>query len=462
VKRALVVFALAAAAAATAFVIQRLDRERQYRHFLASGDDALQSGNPYAAIEDFSGAIALRPDSMVAYFRRGQAYQLQRQEEQAIRDLREATRLAPDATPPLVTLGRLFDARGEPAEAAKWYGRAAERLRGEDPSLLYALALARYRAGSPATAREPLEQAIAHHDSSGQAYYLLGLVQRDLHDLDAAAAALEHAINIDRALVPAREELADLYRRQGRVADEMAQLQALAALDRQLDRRVSIALAHARHGQFDAAVATLTDGTQAEPGDSRVLLALGRVYLARAERTLDSRSGARALQSLEKALGGTARRSEGLALFGRALYLAGQHVYAERILREAVTTSPVDPEAFAYLADAAEQLAHPLEARDALLSLNLLQGDTIAAAARASRARRIGVLSLRGNDARTAATYLTQATNNGQDDGATLGLLAEAEWRSGNSAGARLTLDRALARDPQNPALTRLQRLIER
>ena len=69
----------------------------------------------------------------------------------------------------------------------------------------------------------------------------------------------------------------------------------------------------------------------------------------------------RASTSLERALGGTARRSEGLALYGRALYLSGNYSEAERILRDAVATSPVDLEAFAFLADAAERLGHDVD-----------------------------------------------------------------------------------------------------
>ena len=90
---------------------------------------------------------------------------------------------------------------------------------------------------------------------------------------------------------------------------------------------------------------------------------------------------------LERALGGTARRSEGLALYGRALYLSGDAAGAERLLREAVATSPVDLEAFAFLADAAERLRHPLIARDALVQLDALQGDTADHATRLTRGR---------------------------------------------------------------------------
>ena len=103
-----------------------------------------------------------------------------------------------------------------------------------------------------------------------------------------------------------------------------------------------------------------------------------------------------------RAIAGSAPRSEGLALYGRALYVSGRHAEAERVLREAVSTSPVDPEAFEFLADAAESLRHDLLARDALMNLDVLQGDLATAETRARRAQadRRAVPARRGRDHR--------------------------------------------------------------
>lgn len=460
-KWMLVVVAILGSVAGGIVVFQRMDRDRQYRQLLAQGEQALQTGNTYTAIEDFSGALALRPDSMVAYYWRGQAYHADHHDDWAIRDLREASRIAPDAVQPLVALGEVYDSRNESIEAARWYGEAADRLHDEDPALLYALALARYRAGSPAAAIDPLRRAIDRNDSVAQTYYLLGLVYRDTNKIEDAIDALRHAIKIAPSLTPAREELADLFRAQGRLAEEVAELQDLAALDRNDDRQIAIAMAAARRGQFDTALAVLSDVSSSAADASHVQLARGRVYLTRAERTLDRRSAQRAQEVLEQALAGSARRSEGLALYGRALYLMGDPRAAERILREAVTTSPIDPEAFEYLADACERLSHTADARDALINLDALEGDTATPGARGARARRIGVLALQADDPKRAVDYLDQAVDAGDTEATTLGLLADAYWRSGSHDAARTTLAKALAQDPRNPDLVRLGRTIK-
>jgi hypothetical protein len=92
VKRALTLLGLLVAgaglAAAGLTLVQRLGDERQYRALLAQGEQALDAGNAYGAIEAFSGALALRPDSMVAFYRRGEAYRVQNQPAEAVFNLR--------------------------------------------------------------------------------------------------------------------------------------------------------------------------------------------------------------------------------------------------------------------------------------------------------------------------------------------------------------------------------------
>ena len=163
---------------------------------------------------------------------------------------------------------------------------------------------------------------------------------------------------------------------------------------------------------------------------------------------------------LERALGGTARRSEGLALYGRALFLSGDPLAAERILQEALATSPIDQEAFGFLADAAERASHPAVARAALLDLDAIQGDTANSQERGRRARRIGALSLTLGDPKAAVRYLSQAADSAPPDAGTLGLLARAKWQSGDPDGARTALGRAISLSESDPDLRRLARTI--
>ena len=149
----------------------------------------------------------------------------------------------------------------------------------------------------------------------------------------------------------------------------MLQLQALAARDDQ--RRLGASRSRSpRRVAVSSTARSARSPTprRAAPDDSRVQLAIGRV-LSRARRAhaaIATRSRARS-DVLERALGGTAPRSEGLALYGRALYLSGDLAGAERILRDAVATSPVDLEAFGFWPMPPSAWRTTLVARDALV-----------------------------------------------------------------------------------------------
>ncbi len=85
---------VAGAAAAVAYTAAVRDRE--YRRLIAAGEAALASAQTSVAIEAFSGAIALNPDSMLAHLKRGETYRRHGDLKAAFRDLREA----PSSTPP--------------------------------------------------------------------------------------------------------------------------------------------------------------------------------------------------------------------------------------------------------------------------------------------------------------------------------------------------------------------------
>jgi tetratricopeptide (TPR) repeat protein len=462
-KLAMAVAGLIGLAVASSLAVQQLNRGEQFRVLMAEGDQALGAGNTYAAIEAYSGAMALRPDSMASHLRRGQAWQAQRRQDEAIRDFVEAARLQSGAADPLLALAELYEARGDAAQAAEWYGRAAD-VDPQNRALLYRLAMARYRAGRSGSAIDPLRKALALDAGFDEAHYLLGVVLRDAQDVAGATRALERAIQANPSLIAAREELADVYRVQGRHADELTQLTALAAADPRASRPVAIALAEARQGRFDAALATLKAARDKDPANSLAGTAIGRVHLMRAESTPDpgrrAAAAELALPVLENALGGDVRRSEGLALYGRALHLSGDAAAAERLLEEAVATSPFDRAAFVYLADAAEALRHYAAARVALARFVVLEGAAAPAGVRADRARRLGGLTLAGGDPAGALPHLERAHQAGVNDPAMLGWLADAYWRTGDLVKARDALDQALALSPRDPALRRLRQTI--
>lgn len=297
------IFLLALTAAAV-YGYTASQRERSYRQRLADGDAALAQDNTSAAIEAFSGAITLKPESMIGYWKRGQTYRRRGEFQTAIRDLRRAAELDPSATRPLEDLGDAYL-----ADVPHRYGAAADRyaayvkLDNRAPRVLYKLAYAKYNDGHAAEAVDALHAAIAQDGHFAEAHYLLGLCERDAQHPDAARAAFHRSIELQPTLLHAREQLADLDAANGRTDERLQQLKVLTALDPSASREVALGLEYARTGQTELAILTLGHATEHYPEQPYVYVALGRVWLEIAQANNDRVALSKALGALQGGVG---------------------------------------------------------------------------------------------------------------------------------------------------------------
>jgi tetratricopeptide (TPR) repeat protein len=384
-RRILLLGAVLVAAGAVVTVAFDVIRDRDYRSLLSRGDAALRSEQNVSAIEAYSGAVALRPDSMLPRLRRGEAYQRRGDLDAAVRDFRDAASLDQAATRPREDLGDTLYQLQRYQRAIEAYESVLaidDRLSRVD----YKLAIARYRAGDIPGAITVLAKTSQGPDATAEMHYLLGLAYRDANRLSDAQRSFEKAVAMSPGLIAAREELADLYRSHTRRGELLDQLQLLAGLDRnRVERDVVVALAQAGAGRTEPAILTLGTALERTPDDPRIYQALGQVWLQDAEARNDRFALNKALEALERAAGRTNASSETLTLFGRALLRAGQTERAEKVLQLATTRFPLEPSSFSYYAAAAERLRHFDAARQALVDLSALEGDDAGASERATR-----------------------------------------------------------------------------
>ena len=467
-KRSLLVLAiLMLTAIGAALSYQATTRDGAYRALLARGDRALGDEQTFAAIEAYSGAIALHDDSMLAYLRRAETYQRRGELEAAARDFQAAATLDPTATRPLDELGDVRYLQQRFHRAGEIYEQYL-RLDDRAAHVSYKLAVARYRDGNVDGALAALDATLRLNDRLADAYYLRGLCFREQSHLADAERAFERAVALSPGSIPAREELADLYASLGRRTDELDQLQVIAGLDAdRLERQVAIGLAHARwsadpqesaarrQGHADLAVLTLGSALERTPDHPLVYGALGRVWLDIAQARNDRVALGKALEALRRVASTNAATSDTLTLYGRALLQSGRADLAERAFQQATEHYPVEPGAFVFYATTAEQHNHLEAARQALIRYGALAGDDEGFV---TRAERIAALSLRLNDAPTAVEWLARANAVSVVDVRLLGELADAERRAGDRRGAKGTISRALEKDPNNAALLALSR----
>lgn len=350
-------------------------QEREFQRLIAAGDAAGAQDQTSSAIEAFSGALALKRDSMLAHLKRGDTYRRRGELDAALRDLREAARLDPSAPRPVELLGDVNAVLGN-------YGRAAEhyhsftQLDDRSPRVLYKLGLAHFRNGHTAEAIEPLQHAIGLDTRFAEAHYLLAMCLRQRSENEAALKALTRAVEINGAFVEAREALADIYEQAGRRQQAIEQLEALAALEpARGERLIGVALAYARWGRTDTAILTLGRAAERFPGRTDVYVALGRVWLDVAEGRNDSAALNKAIEALRPRATSADAPADALMWYGRAMLLSGDATGAERALVRATSKAPVDPLAYRYLADAAERLGHLAAAVDALVHYAALVDD---------------------------------------------------------------------------------------
>jgi tetratricopeptide (TPR) repeat protein len=450
-RRVLLVLALVAVAGLSALGYATYTREVEYRRQIARGEAAVGAHDLATAIEAFSGAIALRPDAMLGWYKRGETYQLRGDLNAALRDLREANQRDATALRPLELLGDVLF-------ALERYPRATERyeqylaLDDRSSRVCYKLGLSRFREGRLDGAEQALSQAVRLQDGLPEAHYLLGLCLTQRNRLVAAQASLKRAVDLDPTLVEARESLAEIQRRLGRRTDEVRQLEALVDLEPSRPERV-VALAQAldRQGHRDAALQLLGRAARQFEQSALPYVALGRMWLDTDRDDPDPVLVDKAIEALTRAVASD-ERSESLTLLGRAWLRKGDRARALTAFEQATKVLPVDPDAFALLGETAERAGKTAQARDALVRASALAGDSDARAA-TRRAWRIGVLSTELADVTAADYWLTRAAATVPDDGSMIAQIAEAQWRAGLEDDARATLARGLARLPQDGRL---------
>ena len=413
-KRLAITLAVLLAVSGVSYAVGVARQEAVYRAYIEQGDTALSRDDSFAAIEAFTTAISHKAESMAAHLKRGEAYRRRGEFENALRDLGRAAELDPLSPHPREILGDVNYAMGRYPVAAERYQESL-RLDDRSPRVVYKLALSHVKLGQSAPAVPLLRQALGMDDQFAEAHYLLGICLRDLQRHTEALEFLERAVSLNRTFVKAHEELADAYGRLGRFGDRNRHLEALTVLDPGARREVALGLGYARDGQVERAVLRLGVASRQFPDEPQAFVALGRLWLDRAEHGGGRVELSKAIGALESAVGNHST-SEAHTLYGRALMLSGELGRAERALEYAASRTPVDPLAFYYLADVAERRGHVAVAQRALIDYAALQGI---------------------DSARLDARLLAR--------------LAEAYLGAGDVIAARQTLARADQKDPDNP-----------
>ncbi len=443
-KRAAVVVALALAVITVLYGYSVTRRERLYRRAVLQGELALARGDACGALSHFDEAIVLKPEAMLGYLKRGEAHFRRGELDAAAGDFATASARDATATRALELRGDVELARQQPQRAAEHFA-AFVQLDDRAPRVLYKLGLAKLTVGRPAEAADALTRAVALDGRLADAYYLLGTSLRELQRPRDAQRALEKAVSLAPGLVPAREQLADVYGASGNRTGRIRQLEALFDADPRPGRQLALALAYADANQTTRAVRLLGHATERYPDHAETYVALGRLWFEEA-RGGDRIALGKALEALQH---GASMEPTGkaLGLLGEVRLASAPPALAETTLRQAIDKLPADRSTFLHLADAAARAGHPAEARTALLDYHSLSSESDRRLPEV--ARRIADLSVRLDDPSAAKTWYATAARLSSSSSELLEI-ARAQLRVRDQAGADVTLGRVLEKDPGN------------
>ena len=183
-----------AAAAALQAAREHVEMNAQVR--VALGDAEMRRGNHRAAEAEYRAALRADDEFVVAYFGLGRALRHQGRLDAAEGAFTELGQRDPHFPGLALERGRIFEARGQAAEAVTFYRRALEQ-RPEDLDLKLSLAGALVVAGQTEEAEPLLREIRTARENSATAEYYTGRMYFVREEYDAALRHLELACRLD-------------------------------------------------------------------------------------------------------------------------------------------------------------------------------------------------------------------------------------------------------------------------
>jgi tetratricopeptide (TPR) repeat protein len=252
------------------------------------GESYFKSDKVDKAIEQLQQAIALAP-SVRAYALLGLSYTYLGRFAEARQSFQSGLKLAPRDPFCLFHLGYLAARQGEPATAAATF----QKVLAIDPSYPYALIeLANLRIESKQypEAETLLKKYVQVSDSPAAGYYKLAMVERSLHQTEAANRDLSLFQSLSRNATPGAhlyEHLYDYLDTRSKLAPQAREQQDLASIQEQIAKHpgqpqllYSLIEANLKAARIEDARKAVSDLTQAAGADYRTLAGAG-VLLAR-------------------------------------------------------------------------------------------------------------------------------------------------------------------------------------
>ena len=263
---------------------------------ISLGDLYMQAfGDPVRAAQAYRQVLQEQPDHAGAHYALGMALLREGKEQEAVRELQEAARLAPDNPLPLVALGRHFLDR-QPAKAEGYLNQALA-IDSNNVDFLMLRSRVFEKLGKGRLALGDLEKVVELKPTATGAWLRLGMLHQSLGENEKASEAYLRVLRQNSKAAVAYNNLAWMAAEEGRNLDQALKWARKA-------KRLSpdlhsvwdtLGWVYRARKEYPQAVASLKRAAQLAPRDAQVHYHLGVVY-AESGMTGEART------SLEKAM----------------------------------------------------------------------------------------------------------------------------------------------------------------
>lgn len=341
-------------------------------------------------------------------------------EESALQHALQASRLAPELAEPLAVVGAAYERLARPLEAVDAYKRAAEldrtdehvrtrivrlgldeeelaaarraasellELDPDSPEYRFLHGLASARSGNPDDARESYNEAIRLRGGDyAEAWYNLGILERDAGNLDASKEAYVAAIELRPDYEAAWNNLGLVHHDLGEFGDaERSFLEAARIRENYAAAWINLGRTYAAQNSYALAADAWERALRIQPSNRSVRVRLGLAYrqtdrLPQALATLrdlvrDEPRYVAAWYNLGATFDAAGRPDEAYDAFRKALEIDPNHQASMRSLGVLESRRGETDSAWQHLTEALDLDPNDLEARLAVAELALRRGD---------------------------------------------------------------------------------------
>jgi tetratricopeptide (TPR) repeat protein len=233
------------------------------------------------AIKDYDKAIELNPDFEIAYYNRGLACSSQGDIESAIRDFDKAIELNPHSALAYSNRGNAYLKKGNPGMAIEDYNKAIE-LNPNSATTYYTRGNAYGTKGELASAIKDYVKALALNPHYAEAYNNLGLAYQAGGDLESALKEYNKSIELKPGQAEAYYNRGNCYLLKGDYESAIKDYnKAIEARPGYADAYGNRGIAYSAKGDLDAAIRDYNKALALNPQDADVYDNMGYAYKAK-------------------------------------------------------------------------------------------------------------------------------------------------------------------------------------